>query len=122
MIPLSRSTGETVRTNRWALPTLLTMVIIGLLAVTCGVDARAAAGQTTLPPWVSAGGPDVARQILIAIAAAVATLASVVFSIAILGATGLSAVGPRMIRNFIRDIGTQASLGFFVATCAAVGT
>jgi len=69
------------------------------------------------PPWITTGGPDVARQILIAIAAAVITVAGVVFSITILVLQLASQqFGPRMLRNFIRDTGTQVSLGAFVAT------
>ena len=50
-------------------------------------------------------------------AAAVITVAGVVFSITILALQLASQqFGPRMLRNFIRDIGTQVSLGAFVAT------
>src|SRR5216684_4782957 len=88
-----------------------------MLVATYNLDAEAAAGRLGLPYWVSSGGPDVARQILIAIAAAVITVAGVVFSITILVLQLASQqFGPRMLRNFIRDIGTQASLGAFVAT------
>jgi uncharacterized membrane protein len=116
-VPLSRSTREAIRTNLWALPSFMVVLIVGLFLVTYGLDVEAAAGRLTLPAWVSSGGPDVARQILIAIAAAVITVASMVFSITILVLQLASQqFGPRMLRNFIRDIGTQASLGAFVAT------
>ena len=63
------------------------------------------------------GGADAARQILIAIAAAVITVVGVVFSITIVALTLASTqFGPRMLRNFIRDRGTQITLGMFVAT------
>jgi uncharacterized membrane protein len=71
----------------------------------------------TFPGWVSAGGADAARQGLIGLAAAVITVAGVVFSVTILALQLASQqFGPRMLRNFIRDLGTQASLGAFVAT------
>jgi uncharacterized membrane protein len=55
--------------------------------------------------------------VLIAIAAAVITVAGVVFSITILVLQLASQqFGPRMLRNFIRDFGTQVSLGAFVST------
>ena len=50
-------------------------------------------------------------------AAAVITVVGVVFSITILALQLASTqFGPRMLRNFIRDIGTQVTLGTFVAT------
>ncbi|MBO0833159.1 MAG: DUF2254 domain-containing protein, partial [Actinobacteria bacterium] len=67
--------------------------------------------------WVIAGGPDVARTVLTSIAAAVITVVGVVFSIVIVALTLTSTqFGPRMLRNFIRDRGTQLTLGTFVAT------
>ncbi|MDQ6879375.1 MAG: DUF2254 domain-containing protein, partial [Candidatus Dormibacteraeota bacterium] len=117
LLPLSRSSREALRTNLWALPSLMVVLVAGLFVVTYSVDSAAAAGRLTLPVWVSSGGPDVARQILIAIAAAVITVAGVLFSITILVLQLASQqFGPRMLRNFIRDIGTQVSLGAFVAT------
>ena len=116
-IPVSRSTREALRTNLWAVPTLMVVLIVALFVLTYNVDLDVAAGKLVLPAWLSSGGPDVARQILIAIAAAVITVAGVVFSITILVLQLASQqFGPRMLRNFIRDIGTQASLGAFVAT------
>jgi uncharacterized membrane protein len=55
--------------------------------------------------------------VLIAIAAAVITVVGVVFSITILALTLASQqFGPRMMRNFIRDVGNQVTLGVFVGT------
>jgi uncharacterized membrane protein len=55
--------------------------------------------------------------VLIAIAAAVITVIGVVFSITILALTLASQqFGPRMMRNFIRDVGNQMTLGVFVGT------
>src|SRR5579862_4824598 len=63
------------------------------------------------------GSADAARQILTALAAAVITVVGVVFSITIVTLTlASSQFGPRMLRNFIRDRGTQFTLGCFVAT------
>jgi uncharacterized membrane protein len=63
------------------------------------------------------GTADAARQILTTLAAAVITVVGVVFSITIVTLTLASTqFGPRMLRNFIRDRGTQFTLGTFVAT------
>src|SRR6202011_786648 len=73
--------------------------------------------QLHVPVWINTDGADAARQVLIAIAAGMITVAGVVFSITILALQLASQqFGPRMLRNFIRDRGTQLTLGAFVAT------
>ncbi len=81
------------------------------------LDRAAYRGTLTMPSWVNSGTDDAARQILTAIAAVVITVTGVVFSITIVALTLASTqFGPRMLRNFIRDRGTQITLGIFVAT------
>src|SRR6201999_2266077 len=71
----------------------------------------------TLPAWVEAGSADTAREILLAVAAAIMTVIGINFSVTIVALTLASTqFGPRMLRNFIRDRGTQLTLGTFVAT------
>jgi uncharacterized membrane protein len=108
---------ETLRTNLWFVPSLLVLAAAVLFGLTYGLDRAADAGAFTVPSWVNTGGPDAARTILTAIAAAVITVVGVVFSITILALQLASTqFGPRMLRNFIRDVGTQLTLGTFVAT------
>jgi uncharacterized membrane protein len=108
---------EALRTNLWFVPTIEVAVAVGLFALTHAVDRAAYNNQITLPSWVISGTADAARQILTAIAAAVITVVGVVFSIMIVTLTLASTqFGPRMLRNFIRDRGTQLTLGTFVAT------
>ncbi|KZM74482.1 DUF2254 domain-containing protein [Nocardia terpenica] len=108
---------ETLRTNLWFVPTLEVVGAVGLFAVTYGLDRAAYHGAFAIPSWVIGGTPDAARQVLTAIAAAIITVVGVVFSITIVALTLASTqFGPRMLRNFIRDRGTQLTLGTFVAT------
>jgi uncharacterized membrane protein len=108
---------EALRTTLWVLPTLMVALAIALFAFTYQLDSGVASGRWRAPGWAIAGDPDAVRQVLIGIAAAVITVAGVVFSITILALQLASQqFGPRMLRNFIRDRGTQASLGAFVAT------
>ena len=117
LLGFSRSRREALRTTLWLVPAAMVLLAIALFALTYHVDWSAARGRITFPDWVNAGGADVARQTLIAIAAAVITVAGVVFSITILALQLASQqFGPRMLRLFIRDIGTQLSIGAFVAT------
>ena len=117
MFPLSAWRREALRTNLWVVPVVEVFVAVVLYAVTHALDRAAFDGTLHLPSWVISGTADAARQILTALAAAVITVVGVVFSIMIVTLTLASTqFGPRMLRNFIRDRGTQLTLGTFVAT------
>ncbi|MGO8871143.1 MAG: DUF2254 domain-containing protein [Acidimicrobiales bacterium] len=108
---------DALRTTFWVVPVVLIVVAVGLFVITFEIDLAAFHHRLTLPWWVRTGGADAGRQVLIAIAAAIITTIGVVFSITILALTLASQqFGPRMMRNFIRDLGNQATLGVFVAT------
>ncbi len=108
---------DALRTNLWLIPTVEVVAAALLFTVTYQLDQAAYAGDLTLPAWVNNGSADAARQILTGIAAAVITVVGLVFSITIVALTLTSTqFGPRMLRNFIRDRGTQVTLGTFVAT------
>ena len=108
---------EVLRTNLWLVPAVEVMGAVILFACTYSLDLAAYHGDFSVPGWALSGSPDAARQILTAIAAAVITVVGVVFSIVIVALTLTSTqFGPRMLRNFIRDRGTQLTLGTFVAT------
>jgi uncharacterized membrane protein len=114
---VSRSRREALRTTLWIVPSAMVIAVTVLFVVTYSLDRAAAAGDFPLPGFITSGSPDAARQILIAIAASMITVAGVLFSITILVLQLASQqFGPRMLRNFIRDFGTQFSLGAFVAT------
>jgi uncharacterized membrane protein len=108
---------ESLRTTLWVVPAVEVGCAVVLFAVTYSLDRAAYNGNLTFPSWVNNGSADAARQILIGIAAAVITVVGLVFSITIVALTLASTqFGPRMLRNFIRDRGTQITLGTFVAT------
>jgi uncharacterized membrane protein len=117
MFPLSAWRREALRTNLWLVPMVEVVAAVALYGATHALDRAAFRGTLHLPSWVIEGGADPARQILTALAAAVITVVGVVFSIMIVTLTLASTqFGPRMLRNFIRDRGTQLTLGTFVAT------
>jgi uncharacterized membrane protein len=108
---------EALRTNLWVVPTLEVVAAVVLYVLTHLVDKAAYNGSLSLPSWMMFGSADAAREILTALAAAVITVVGVVFSITIVTLTLASTqFGPRMLRTFIRDLGTQLTLGTFVAT------
>ncbi|RAG87320.1 DUF2254 domain-containing protein [Streptacidiphilus pinicola] len=108
---------ESRRTNLWLVPALEALAAAGLCSITLALDRAAYNGSLQLPSWVLSGSADAARQVLTTIAAAIITVVGLVFSITIVALTLASTqFGPRMLRIFIRDRGTQLTLGTFVAT------
>ena len=115
---------EALRTNLWMVPAVETLAVLLIFAGTYGVDRATYDGTIQLPSWVLSGTADAARMILATVAAAIITVVGMVFSITIVVLTLASTqFGPRMLRNFVRDRGTQVTLGTFVATfCYAMIT
>jgi uncharacterized membrane protein len=108
---------EVLRTSLWFVPAVEVVAAIALFIGTLTADRAAYRGDFTVPGWVISGSADAARQILTTIAAAIITVVGVVFSIILVTLTLASTqFGPRMLRNFIRDRGTQVTLGTFVGT------
>jgi uncharacterized membrane protein len=108
---------EALRTNLWLVPVIEVVAAVILYAVTHAIDVSAYQGTLKLPSWTTFGNADASRQILTTLAGSVITVVGVVFSIILVTLTLASTqFGPRMLRNFIRDRGTQLTLGTFVAT------
>jgi uncharacterized membrane protein len=108
---------DVLRTNLWLVPAVEVIIAALLFVGTYALDQASYNGVFHTPGWAISGSADAARQILTAIAAAIITVVGVVFSIVIVALTLTSTqFGPRMLRNFIRDRGTQLTLGTFVAT------
>jgi uncharacterized membrane protein len=108
---------EELRTTFWVIPSILVVVAALLFVVTYEIDIAVFHHRIHLPTWIRTGNADSERQVLIAIAAAVITVVGVVFSVTILALTLASQqFGPRMMRNFMRDVGNQITLGVFVGT------
>jgi uncharacterized membrane protein len=115
---------EALRTNLWVMPMVETSCIVVLFGITYAADRASYNGTVRYPAWVLNGTADTARIILTTVSASIMTVIGIVFSITIVVLTLASTqVGPRMLRNFVRDPGTQLALGAFVATfCYAMIT
>ena len=108
---------EAMRTNLWLVPAAEVLAATLLFLITRALDAHVYDAGLTLPSWVISGSADGARQILTTLGGALITVVGVVFSVILVALTLTSTqFGPRMLRNFIRDRGTQWTLGTFVAT------
>ncbi len=108
---------EALRANYWFVPSLLVIAAAALAVSAIAVDRTLISEEIELPEWVYAGGTEGARSVLSAIVGAMMSVTSIVFSITIVALTlASSQFGPRLLRNFMRDRGSQFTLGIFVAT------
>ena len=108
---------EALRTTFWLVPTLLIVVAGLLFLLTFEIDWAVYHKHLALPFWIVSVSATAGREVLIGIAAAIITVVGVVFSVTIVALTLASQqFGPRMMRNFVRDVGNQVTLGVFVAT------
>lgn len=112
-----RAAWERVRTTYWAVPSAMaaaaSLLALGMIAVDRSLAAQVVDDLT----WAYTGGPEGARAVLSAIASSMITVAGVTFSITIVALTLASQqFGPRLLRNFLRDLGNQVTLGTFIAT------
>ncbi|HXZ82971.1 MAG TPA: DUF2254 domain-containing protein [Acidimicrobiales bacterium] len=115
--PLPSWRWEALRTTFWLVPTVLVLVAVLLFIVTFEIDWAVYHGHLSLPFWIVSGSAEAGREVLIGIAAANITVVGVVFSVTIVALTLASQqFGPRMMRNFVRDVGNQVTLGVFVST------
>ena len=106
--------GETF----WLLPGLMVLsgILLGLALV--DADRRGLVPQWLIDsPWLYNGGGTGARTLLGAVASSTIGVAGTVFSITI-ASLSLAAgqMGPRLLRNFVRDRGNQFTLGAFLGT------
>jgi uncharacterized membrane protein len=112
-----RASWEYLRGTYWAVPSAMAVAAVGLSVGMIQLDEAATASLLDRLSWVYTGGPEGARAVLSTIAASMITVAGVTFSITIVALTLASQqFGPRLLRNFLRDLGNQVVLGTFVST------
>ena len=100
----------------WFLPLLMAVGAVVLAAVTFAVDTQFSPGELQTQTWLVVNGAE-AAALLTMLAGAMITVAGVVFSIMIVTLSlASSQFGPRLLRSFLRDTGTQVVLGTFTST------
>ncbi|MFD1216082.1 DUF2254 domain-containing protein [Microbulbifer celer] len=108
---------ERLRGSFWLVPAVMMLAALVLAQGLQSLDARLAIESIPGLGWLSLREPDSARALLSTIAGSTITVAGTVFSITTVALTlAASQFGPHLVRNFIRDRGTQASLGIFLST------
>ncbi len=106
-----------LRASYWFVPSVMALLAIALGAVAVWLDAGPAAGILDGLGWYQKTKPDGAQEVLSTIAGSMITVAGVVFSITIVAiAYAASQYGPRILTNFMSDLGNQVTLGTFIAT------
>ena len=106
-----------VRSSFWFLPTVMAGGAVTLAFVTVALDAPVTDWLQRAWGWRFTGGAEGASAVLGSIAGSMITIAGVVFSMTLVALSlAASQLGPRMLRNFMRDTTTQVVLGTFVAT------
>jgi uncharacterized membrane protein len=106
-----------METSVWLVPSAF---VLGAVALSFGVGALDEHLSNDVAGWyLFGGGPDGARAVLSTIASSMMTFMGVVFSVTVLVLQLASnQFSPRVLRNFLRDRGSQAALGVFAATFA----
>ncbi len=108
---------ERLSSSYWFIPTLMAVAATGFSFLTIHFDSIINAKWVRSVGWVWGGGPTGARSVLSTVASSTITVAGVVFSITIVALTlASSQFGPRLLRNFMSDRGTQIVLGVFTST------
>ena len=109
--------SERLRASFWVVPAIMMAAAILLAQGLLAIDAHWRVGQLPGFGWLKLRDADSARALLTAVAGSTITVAGTVFSITTVALTLASnQFGPRLVRNFIRDRGTQVSLGIFLST------
>jgi uncharacterized membrane protein len=101
----------------WLRPAIL--VLLGLILGEGAIWAEQLDWARSLLPenWLYAGGEAGARALLGAIATSTIGVAGTTFSITVAALSLASGqMGPRLLRNFVRDAGNQVALGVFLGT------
>lgn len=103
-----------IRTSYWFVPMCM---MIGSIALALAMRWIDESYSSIGLPWTMAASVDDARAIISVVATSVLGVAGVTFSITMVAVSFASSnFGPRLINNFMRDRGSQYTLGTFIGT------
>lgn len=107
---------EKAKTSFWFIPSLMIFGAIFLAVFTVYIDAIYMPRNKISLPLIYGTDVNAIRSLLSTIAGSMITVTSIAFSITIVALTlASSQFGPRLLRNFMMDRGTQVVLGSFVS-------
>lgn len=117
MKALLRKHWDRLRSSFWFVPAA--MACFAALLAFVAVELDRAVGDDWLERlgWSYSGGAEGASQLLSTVAGSMIAIAGTVFSMTLVAMSlASSQLGPRLLRNFMRDTANQVVLGTFVAT------
>lgn len=102
----------------WFIPAIMAFAAAGLASGSIWIDVIWTEKYwPSAIRWLLLSQPDGARAVLQVIAGSMVTVAGVTFSITIATVSQASVqFGPRLMSNFMQDVGNQITLGAFIAT------
>lgn len=119
-----RKLWDSLKSSYWFIPLVMMAFALLLWLGTSSLDHALSARDKKAIAWLYVSDADTMRTLLLTIAATIIGVLGVVFSIIMVPLTIAAAqFGPRLLRTFLRDSGTQVTLGTFTGTfifCMAV--
>ena len=108
---------DSLQSSYLFVPALIVVSAIALAVTMLTLDRQGNYGVLKNWGWIYTGSTDGARAMLAAIGGSTITVAGTVFSITIVALQlAASNFGPRLLRNFMKDISNQVVLGTFIGT------
>jgi uncharacterized membrane protein len=108
---------DRIRCSLWFIPTVMAITSVLLAFTSIALEEPVTNWLLHTWGWTFTGGAEGASSVLGIIAGSMITIAGVVFSMTLVALSlATSQLGPRLLRNFLRDTTTQVVLGTFVAT------
>jgi uncharacterized membrane protein len=108
---------DTLRSSFWFVPALMAALATALAFGSVALDEAVGAAWVRKWSWGYSGSADGASMLLGTVAGSMITIAGTVFSMTLVALSlASSQLGPRLLRNFMRDAVNQVVLGTFVAT------
>ncbi|KJH69695.1 DUF2254 domain-containing protein [Aliterella atlantica] len=108
---------DSLQSSYFFVPAAIVAIAIALANAMLNLDRQGYYGPLKNWGWIYTGSTDGARAMLSAISGSTITVAGTVFSITIVALQlAASNFGPRLLRNFMHDIGNQVVLGTFIGT------
>jgi uncharacterized membrane protein len=112
-----QTSWNSIQTSLWFVPTILVVAAGVSSFIMVSVDHGLQDDGYSVPSWIFGGSADGARTLLSTIAGSLVTIVGVLFSITIVVLQqAASQFTPRVMGNFIRQTGTQLTLGIYLAT------
>lgn len=108
---------DSLRSSFWFVPATMAFLAVALAVAAVEIDKVAGDGWLARLGWIYSGGAEGASLLLGTVAGSMIAIAGTVFSMTLVALSlASSQLGPRLLRNFMRDTANQVVLGTFVAT------